>query len=161
MFPSRKRDCAYLFFFLTHIPIIYLIDTVPLQPAWLQSSLSPPIRAFYVNTYRDKFFEAAPVWFQSFMWMELLYHVPLSLWAVWALMKDHPFVPVHLLGFGVQVVVTTIACLATVWSWEDRTVEEKTSLTSLYGPYIALGAGMAIDMALRLQSQLSPKSKRE
>lgn len=159
MGPSRKRDWAYIIFFATHIPIIYLIDTFPLQPAWLQSSLSPPIREFYVNTYRDKFFEDAPIWFQAFMWMELLYHVPLSLWAVWALLKgmhhflslptmfslftdtvvDHAFVPIHLLGFGVQVAVTTIACLTTVWSWEDRTLEEKTNITSLYGPYIALG----------------------
>lgn len=86
--PTRKRDCAYLLFFATHLPIIFLVDTVPLQPAWLQTELSLRLREFYIATYRDKFFDVpAPVWFSAFIWMELLYHVPLSLWAVWGLLR--------------------------------------------------------------------------
>lgn len=83
---TRKRDCAYLLFFITHIPIIFLIDTVPLQPSWLRTDLSTQLRGYYIATYRDKFFEdPAPVWFSAFIWMELFYHVPASLWAVWGL----------------------------------------------------------------------------
>jgi hypothetical protein len=83
---TRKRDCAYLLFFASHLPIIFLIDTVPLQPAWLRTDLSAQLREYYVASYRDKFFEdPAPVWFSAFIWMELLYHVPASLWAVWGL----------------------------------------------------------------------------
>lgn len=86
--PTSKRDCAYLLFFATHLPIIFLVDTVPLQPTWLQTDLSARLREYYVATYRDKFFEApTPVWFQAFIWMELMYHVPLSLWAVWGLLR--------------------------------------------------------------------------
>lgn len=87
-FCSRKRDLAYLVFFITHVPIIFLIDTVPLQPAFLRTELSRRLREFYVATYRDKFFEEpAPTWFTVFIAMELLYHVPLSLWAVRALLQ--------------------------------------------------------------------------
>lgn len=86
--PTLKRDIAYLIFFTTHLPIIYLVDTVPLQPTWLQTELSSTLREFYITTYRDKFFESpAPVWFQAFIWMELVYHVPASLWAVWGLLS--------------------------------------------------------------------------
>jgi hypothetical protein len=85
---TRKRDCAYLLFFASHIPIIFLIDTVPLQPSWMRTELSAQLREYYVATYRDKFFEdPAPVWFSAFIWMELLYHVPASLWAVWGLSR--------------------------------------------------------------------------
>ncbi|KAJ5693447.1 hypothetical protein N7462_002870 [Penicillium macrosclerotiorum] len=137
---SRKSDCIYLLFFATHVPIIFLIDTVPLQPAWLQTDLSGQLRDFYITNYRDKFFEfPAPGWFNTFIWMELLYHVPASLWAVWGLIKDHPLVPVHLLVFGIQAFVTSITCLVDVWSWPDRSVAEKQQLTTLYGPYVALG----------------------
>ena len=88
LLPTRKRDCAYLLFFATHLPIIFLIDTVPLQPAWAHTELSAQLRGYYVATYRDKFFEdPAPVWFTAFIWMELLYHVPASLWAVWGLVR--------------------------------------------------------------------------
>ncbi|KAJ5584020.1 uncharacterized protein N7459_003820 [Penicillium hispanicum] len=160
--PARKRDWAYLFFFASHIPIIFLVDTVPLQPTWFVSDLSLRLREFYVATYHDKFFEGpAPVWFSAFIWMELLYHVPASLWAVWGLLRDHPLVPVHLLVFGVQAFVTSLTCLVEVWSWPDRSVPEKQQITSLYGPYVALGALMALDMVARLRSQLLPKPKRE
>jgi hypothetical protein len=85
---TRKRDLAYLLFFTTHLPIIFLVDTVPLQPAWLRTDLSAQLREYYVATYRDKFFEdPAPVWFSAFVWMELVYHVPASLWAVWGLIR--------------------------------------------------------------------------
>lgn len=92
--PSRKRDCAYLLFFATHLPIIFLVDTVPLQPPGLQTELSHRLRDFYIATYRDKFFESpTPVWFQAFIWMELLYHVPLSLWAVWGILRGESSYP--------------------------------------------------------------------
>lgn len=158
----QKRDIAYLLFFTTHLPIILLIDTTPLQPTSFQTTLSSQLRGYYISTYRDKFFELAPPpWFTAFLWMEVLYHIPASLWAVWGLVKEHPLLPVHLLVFGVQAFVTSVACLVEVWAWEDRTVLEKQNLTMLYGPYVMLGAYMAIDAVLRLRSQLMPKHKRE
>ncbi|KAJ6127573.1 hypothetical protein N7523_003185 [Penicillium sp. IBT 18751x] len=160
MLPTRKRDCAYLIFFATHIPIIFLIDAVPLLPPSMVTSLSHTLRDFYITTYRDKFFSEPPTWFTAFIWMELLYHVPLSLWAVWGLLRDHPLVPVQLLIFGVQAFVTSLTCLVEVWNWPDRSVAEKQQITSLYGPYVALGAYMALDMVFRLRSSLS-KSKRD
>lgn len=108
---TRKRDLAYLLFFVTHVPIIlrmilylssYLdnsltyactltlnivIDTVPLLPTFLQANLSHTLREFYITTYRDKFFEDPPTWFTVFIWMELLYHLPLSIWATRGLLK--------------------------------------------------------------------------
>ncbi|OJJ42696.1 hypothetical protein ASPZODRAFT_155160 [Penicilliopsis zonata CBS 506.65] len=159
---SRKRDMLYLFFFATHLPIIFMVDTVPILPAALQTDLMHRVRDFYVNTYHDKFFEAPqPVWFTAFIWMELLYHAPLSLWAVGALIRDDPMVPVHLLVFGMQSFVTTVACLAEVWSWTDRSLVEKQNITMLYGPYIAFGGLVALDMFTRLRRQLCLKPKQE
>ncbi|CAI7674479.1 unnamed protein product [Penicillium palitans] len=158
---TRKRDLAYFLFFVTHVPIILLIDTVPLLPTFLQTTLSHNLREFYITTYRDKFFEDPPTWFTVFIWMELLYHLPLSIWAARGLLKDHPLVPVHLLVFGIQAFITTLTSLVVVWSWTDRSVAEKQQLTTLYAPYMALGGFMALDMVFRLRDKLMPKSKRE
>lgn len=103
----RTRDYLYLIFFLIHIPIIFLIDTVPLQPAAWRSDLSLRLREYYVVTYRDKFFEGpVPTWFSVFIWMELLYHVPVSIWAVWGLLKGlsqtSPCIPGTFPGWWVQ-----------------------------------------------------------
>lgn len=48
-------------------------------------------------------------------------------------------VPVHLLVFGIQTLVTTIVCLIEMWGWADRTVAQKQTMSMLYGPYAALG----------------------
>lgn len=52
---------------------------------------------------------------------------------------DHPLVPVHLLVWAVHSFVTTMTCLVDVWSWTDRTSEQKTAITGLYGPYVLFG----------------------
>lgn len=52
---------------------------------------------------------------------------------------DNPLVPIHLLVFGVQSFVTSVACLVEVWSWTDRSTDQKTNITFLYAPYVALG----------------------
>ncbi|CAL5874197.1 uncharacterized protein PFLUO_LOCUS8485 [Penicillium psychrofluorescens] len=128
----------------------------------MRTGISLQLREFYISSYRDKFFEEpAPTWFTVFIWMELLYHVPLSLWSIRGLLRNHPMVPVHLLVFGVQAFVTSLTCLADVWAWPDRSVAEKRQITTLYGPYVALGAIMALDMGTRLRRQLMPKVKDE
>ncbi|KAI9367287.1 transmembrane protein 6/97 [Aspergillus egyptiacus] len=137
---SRKRDLIYFGFFAIHIPIILLVDAVPALPGLLENSVSLQLRSFYIDSFRDKFFEGpTPAWFTTFTWMEICYHLPLSVWALGALLKDDPLVPLHLLVFGFQSFITSWTCLFEVWDWEDRTVAEKQNLTMLYAPYVALG----------------------
>ncbi|KAL2217828.1 putative integral membrane protein [Thermoascus aurantiacus ATCC 26904] len=159
---SRKRDLVYLAFFMIHVPIVYLADVTSLYPEAIRPAFVNRIREFYVNTYHDKFFEGhAPAWFTFFLLMEALYHGPVSIWAVGALLRDDPLVPLNLLVWAVQTVITTVACLAEVWSWTDRTQEQKSNLTMLYAPYALLAALMGLDMFARLRGQLLQKTKRE
>jgi hypothetical protein len=48
-------------------------------------------------------------------------------------------VPVHLLVWAVVTFITTFTCLLAVWEWDDRTDEQKWTLTMMYGPYAAFG----------------------
>ncbi|KAA8646882.1 hypothetical protein EYZ11_010043 [Aspergillus tanneri] len=129
----RKRDLIYFVFFVIHIPIVFLVDTVHFLPSFLTFQFSYDVRDYYFTTYQDKFFEdGTPGWFIFFNLMELYYHGPLSIWAVWALWKDHPMVPVHLLIFGLQTFITTIVCLIEMMGWEDRTASQKQNLLSLW-----------------------------
>lgn len=73
------------------------------------------------------------------MLMEALYHIPLSLWAVPALLRGDPLVPLHLLVWAVQTGVTTLTCLVEAMGWEGFTREERVGLAGLYAPYLALG----------------------
>lgn len=102
---TRKSDLLYLLFFLTHIPIMFCnapppspspnpssntppgVDLTPLYPPSLKPTFTTTLRTWYIQTYRDQFFVSPPAWFNLYMYMELLYHVPLSIWAVGALLR--------------------------------------------------------------------------
>ncbi|KAK0266317.1 hypothetical protein LTR48_005480 [Friedmanniomyces endolithicus] len=84
---SRKRDIVYLLFFIIHIPVILFVDTFPLYPAQLRPQFMHDIRNFYITTYHDRFFTAPPAWFMLYVWFELLYHLPLSVWAIGAIIR--------------------------------------------------------------------------
>ena len=45
------------------------------------------LREFYISTYADQFFISPPAWFNMYVWAEVLYHAPLSVWAIGALLR--------------------------------------------------------------------------
>lgn len=63
------------------------VDLAPLWPTSLKPQFITDLRLYYVETYHDQFFTAPPAWFNMYMWMELLYHTPLSVWAIGALLR--------------------------------------------------------------------------
>jgi hypothetical protein len=122
---SRKRDLAYLVFFLIHIPVLLCknqevpqclsshhpihgkekpfsellksktklirlfagVDLGSLYPSTLKPAFITSIREFYITTYADRFFSSPPAWFNMYVWVELIYHLPLSFWAIGALIR--------------------------------------------------------------------------
>ena len=122
------------------------------------------LRAWYIETYKDRFFVQPTAWFKTYVLLEGLYHVPLSVWAIGAIVRgwsalihisgaqlfgkyllrnapgdaDHPLVPLHLLVWSVETAISTLTCVVEAMSWEDFTGQEKVALAQLYVPYLAL-----------------------
>ncbi|KAL9621276.1 MAG: hypothetical protein Q9160_004297 [Pyrenula sp. 1 TL-2023] len=153
---TRPLDALYLTFFLIHIPIMLLVDLVPFYPSAVVPGFVTSLRRYYVETYRDRFFMEgmAPRWFWFYMGVEGVYGLPVSCWAGWAVWRDHPLVPLHLLIWAVQVGMTTATCVVDFMSWEGYTTKEKLGLAQLYVPYLALAALIGTDMFLRIKKQL-------
>ncbi|KAF1344228.1 transmembrane protein 6/97 [Delphinella strobiligena] len=147
---NRKRDLIYLVFFAIHIPVMFLVDLTSLYPAALKPQFVTALRGWYIDTYRDQFFVSPPAWFDAYIWMELIYHVPLSTWALGALLRDDPKVPIHLLMYAVQTAITTMTCLADYMSWTTVSNAEKLELGKLYVPYLMVSVFMGVDMFGRL-----------
>lgn len=84
---SRKRDTAYVVWFVLHLAIMFCVDLVPLYPKSLQPAPLLQMRKWYISTYHDRFFINPPAWFTSYAWMEAFYHVPISIWAIYALIQ--------------------------------------------------------------------------
>ncbi len=106
------------------------------------------LRSYYVATYNDQFFAApaAPPFFVLFAFFELVFHLPVSLWAVGALWGGRGprsgGAELLLLVYGLQTAVTTLTCMYEAALWDPAVVsfEQKTVLIGgLYGGYFALG----------------------
>lgn len=152
---ARKRDILYLTFFIIHLPIMFAIDLYPIYPEAAKPTWMAGLREWYIATYQDQFFVSPPAWFNAYMWMEALYHVPLSAWAIGALIRDDPKVPLHLLLFAVQTGLTTLTCIADYLSWDNISQDAKVTLGALYVPYLVLAVFMGVDMFGRLDAVIS------
>jgi hypothetical protein len=80
-------------------------------------------------------------WFPTLTFLELVYHLPLSFWAIPALLRNDPRIPLALLVFGLETSLTTLMCLAEMLSWEELSAAQKGmgGLGGMYGGYLGLG----------------------
>ncbi|OCL02605.1 hypothetical protein AOQ84DRAFT_327175 [Glonium stellatum] len=153
---ARKRDILYLTFFIIHLPVMFAVDLSPMYPEAIKPVWMTSLREWYIVTYQDQFFVRPPAWFNAYMWMEALYHVPLSAWAIGAIIRvDDPKFPLHLLIFATQTGVTTFTCIADYLSWGDISQDSKMTLGALYVPYLILAVFMGVDMFGRLDAVIS------
>lgn len=71
--------------------------------------------------------------------MEAAIHVPVSFWAIRALVKGDHKVPLVLFAYALQTVITTATCMYDFSQWEGVEAIAKWHLASLYGPYLLIG----------------------
>ncbi|KAJ4987863.1 hypothetical protein SVAN01_06593 [Stagonosporopsis vannaccii] len=154
---TRKRDLIYLVFFITHLPVMLAFDLTSYYPTNIKPLWMGEVRTWYVATYGDRFFYNPPAWFGVLTFLELVFHLPLTLWAIPALVRDDPRIPLALLVFGMETSITTLVCLAEMWSWEELTSEQSglSGLGGMYGGYLALGIFMTLDCYVRLDQWIA------
>ncbi|KAF2637620.1 integral membrane protein-like protein [Massarina eburnea CBS 473.64] len=154
---QRKRDLVYLVFFVVHVPVMLGFDLTGYYPASIKPAWMTDIRAWYVSTYGDRFFYNAPQWFPLFLILELVYHLPLTLWAIPALLRNDPRIPLALLVFGLETSITTLVCLTEMLAWEELSSAQRgvQGLGGMYGGYLALAVFMVVDCYARLDQVLA------
>jgi hypothetical protein len=158
---QRKRDTAYLVYFLIHIVVLFrssptptastpfpvtadklinaVVDLSPLYPSSLRPALSTKLLAYQAEVYQDRFFAVEIPFFEFFRYMEAVIHLPVSFWAIGALVGESEKLSLVLLAYALQTVITTATCMYDFSQWEGVGVEAKWHLASLYGPYLLIG----------------------
>lgn len=57
-------------------------------PEGTAPGISLKIQDFYIETFHDKFFsDEAPAWFQAYVVLEAIYHLPISVWMLSAIVE--------------------------------------------------------------------------
>ncbi|KAI1123825.1 transmembrane protein 6/97 [Nemania abortiva] len=147
------------------------VDLVPLYPhsLWVPDGaplhMLSSLREYYIATYNDQFFlpppATIPSFFKLFTFFELIFHLPISLWAVRALWAGGPLTgssELLLLVYGVETALTTLTCMydAALWDPAVVTAAQKTVLIGgLYGGYFALAVLLTIDMYARVLKRVN------
>jgi EXPERA (EXPanded EBP superfamily) len=67
--------------------VLTVVDLTPLYPVSIKPQWMLDLRMWYITTYKDRFFVEPPTYFTVFMLLEAVYHLPLSIWAVGAILR--------------------------------------------------------------------------
>ncbi|KAI1420952.1 transmembrane protein 6/97 [Xylaria sp. FL1777] len=162
-------DRVYLVYFLIHIPVLFCVDLVPLYPRALWEPHDAPLRflgelrRYYAAAYNDQFFQPPPVevpnFFPLFAFFELVFHLPVSLWAVraiWGGVRSGAS-ELLLLVYGLETALTTLTCIYEAAFWDPAvvTLEQKAVIMGgLYGGYFALAVLLTVDMYARVLQRI-------
>ncbi|KAI1820001.1 transmembrane protein 6/97 [Xylaria intraflava] len=170
-------DRVYLVYFLIHIPILFLVDLVPLYPSHLWQPEESPLhilstlRDYYLENYNDQFFRPPPAqiptFFPLYAYLELLFHLPVSLWAVRVFLRGprrsssrarlSGSAELLLLVYGIETALTTLTCMYDAAHWDPAVVtleQKKVLIGGLYGGYFALAVLLTVDMYGRVLNRL-------
>ncbi|KAI0016882.1 transmembrane protein 6/97 [Xylariomycetidae sp. FL0641] len=170
-------DRVYLVYFLIHIPVLFCVDLVPLYPSSLWVPASSPLhflhdlREYYFTTYNDQFFAPSPApipsFFPLFALLELVFHLPVSLWAVGRLRGERGLsgsAELLLLVYAVETALTTATCMYEALHWDPAIVSAQQKLVllgGLYGGYLALAVVLMGDMYARLLKRVNAVDARK
>ncbi|KAH9869047.1 hypothetical protein J1614_008124, partial [Plenodomus biglobosus] len=149
---QRKRDFAYLVFFVIHLPVMLAFDLSTFYPASIKPVWMTTLREFYVATYGDRFFYNPPPYFPTLLTLELLIHLPLTLWAIPALLNNNPRTPLALLAFGLEMSITTLVCVAEMSSWAELSARQR-GWRGLGGIFMTLDCYVRLDRMIMSRSR--------
>lgn len=112
-----------------------VIDCIGLYPESIAPRPLLSLHEFYKATFNDQLVINQPPWFHFFSLLELVYQLPVAIWAVWALKNKSPKAPAHLLVWATVAFGTTMTCLFEFYHNAVMSTQEKTSLIAMYGCY--------------------------
>ena len=158
---------AFLIFFISHVPITFLVDSQALLPSWLYPQAIRELLDFYVNFVNDPLMARpafAGPWFQSFVVGELLFQLPFFCLAVRMMLSSTrtTFWPdwfrTACIIYGTHTSTTLIPILAQVIFNPDSNTVEKLMTVSVYLPYLIFPAWLTV-LAVMDTSTNTTKSK--
>lgn len=104
------------------------------------------VKSFYEENFSDPLQETKPIWYLIFAASEFLIQLPIGIWALRALKRNDPLVPLGVGVYAALAAFTTWVSVAELWAWPEKVVvgsgvvvglewEKKVKLVPLYAIY--------------------------
>ncbi|KAF3939599.1 hypothetical protein ABW19_dt0202080 [Dactylella cylindrospora] len=160
---QRPKDLFYRSLFSLMFVISLVVDCSPLYPEWLRPSFVDDMHEMQFERFKDPFFNPSihRPWFDSFLILELFVLVPFNGWLLYAWTVDHPLVPLNMILYAYHLAITTIPCLAEIFSDKSLSPAELGALFGMYGPFVILPVYMVYDAYGRISEKLLAARKAE
>ncbi|RKP39147.1 transmembrane protein 6/97, partial [Dimargaris cristalligena] len=148
---DRPVDLLLFIYFVVHVPIILFIDSQNILPTQFFPGFLRSILRSWVDASGDPFVQMDPgpldpnlIWFSTIVTIEMLFHVPFNCYAAYELYRDSPCFDLPLLMMGVHSATFVVPMVASLWlGFPQLTLDQRFTLTKMYGPYVFITIGMA------------------
>lgn len=150
---SRKIDWFYFWYFVIHVPITVLIDSCLIIPKDWQFPIQKTLVLFHIAANNDFLLDTLPLWLQVFGLVELVFQLPLFIYAAFKLYHNAKSIYPWLIIYGFNASFTTLVCLVYVIAEGEAhglTPTEVYGLFGLYLPYFLIPLFMLIDSMKRV-----------
>ncbi|RPB21794.1 hypothetical protein L211DRAFT_827704 [Terfezia boudieri ATCC MYA-4762] len=160
---ARPWDKLYFYFFIHMVPIMLFVDSAAYIPSHLLPRPMAHIKSFYDANFSDPLQLTQPTWFYLFAMTEFFLQLPLGIWALFALPRDDPLVPLGLGSYAALAAFTTWISIGELLMWDESPFawEKKVKLGALYAVYGVMFTGMAIHMGCRIKRALLATAEME
>eukprot|EP01038_Epipyxis_sp_PR26KG_P004608 gene4608-6485_t len=135
---------VFIIYFVTHIPITLCLDLQALLGEFYPVSLKD-FHLFYVSTYNDPLMRLQPIWFKSFIFLELIFQLPFFFAASYGLIYRKNWIRIPSIIYGTHVATTLVPILAS-FAFGENTINEKITLASFYLPYLIIPILLVVSM---------------
>lgn len=162
-------DTVYFYYFLIHAPLTLLVDDTFIIPPKYQLDVQKQLYHYQVVENHDFLAAELPLWMQYFVWIEVLFQLPLFIVALMDYTnrngKFSKKLWPYLLIYGFNASFTSLQCLVYIYQeGPDKGLSdpELWKLFALYTPTFLLPAYMTYDFLGRISrlgssADISPK----
>ena len=91
---------------------------------------------WYTTKFKDPLVNQPPIWFQTFIYMECFFQLPIFFLAIYGLLKKYNWIRIPLIIYGTHVFTTVAPIMTELATVNTLLAKEKLILLGIYFPYI-------------------------
>lgn len=135
---KRPYDWLFLAYFALHLPISILVDLQIIFPrSWFPAVLRSTLDD-WVRDADDVLTGTRPVFFQAFVWVELVFHIPYFCFALYAFAKGRNWIRDVSIIYATAVLLSMVAVIPESWDRSKAPLQTKLMLQSVLAIWCVL-----------------------
>ncbi|XP_030078381.1 sigma intracellular receptor 2 [Microcaecilia unicolor] len=164
---TRILECIFVLYFAFHIPITLLVDLQILLPASFFPQALKDANTWYLLTFKDPLMTELPLWCLTFIYCEVLAHLPFFPIAVYAFYKGGcKWIRIPAIIYSTHVSTCVLPMIVEILFSDFSTFrlgplsfQERLTLVAVYSPFLLISLLLLNTMLYNPQYRSEEKRK--